>query len=136
MKTIIAGTRNARQPHVDAAMLACPFADRITEVVSGKNVVTLPSGAKTGADYYGELWAKDHGLPVTEFPADWKANGRAAGPIRNWQMAQYADALVLVWDGKSRGSKDMLSRAKGRGLTVWIWYYLDEEGESIGGNHD
>lgn len=38
-------------------------------------------------------------------------HGRAAGPIRNQQMAERADALVAVWDGASRGTGDMLRRA-------------------------
>lgn len=42
-----------------------------------------------------------------EFPADWKAHGKAAGPIRNKQMAEYADALLLIWDGESKGSASM-----------------------------
>ena len=42
------------------------------------------------------------------FPADWDKHGRAAGPIRNKQMADYADVLIAVWDGKSRGTKNMI----------------------------
>jgi hypothetical protein len=34
-------------------------------------------------------------------------------------MADYADALLLVWDGKSKGSYDMLNRALEGGLDVW-----------------
>ena len=41
------------------------------------------------------------------FLPDWKTKGRAAGPIRNKEMAIYADILLLIWDGKSRGSKSM-----------------------------
>ncbi len=46
-------------------------------------------------------------LPVKEFPADWDQHGNAAGPIRNAQMADYADALLLIYDGESRGSLNM-----------------------------
>lgn len=42
------------------------------------------------------------------FRARWHTFGRSAGPIRNTLMAQEADALFLIWDGKSRGSADML----------------------------
>jgi len=30
------------------------------------------------------------------FEADWEAHGKKAGPIRNRQMAQYADALIAL----------------------------------------
>jgi hypothetical protein len=46
------------------------------------------------------------------FPAKWDKYGKAAGPLRNREMAAYADALILVWDGKSRGSANMLAEAK------------------------
>ncbi len=35
-------------------------------------------------------------------------------------MACYADALVAVWDGRSRGTGDMIRRAKAHGLKVHI----------------
>ncbi len=50
---------------------------------------------------------KDFGGFLKEFPPDWEKHGKAAGPIRNKEMAEYADALLLIWDGKSRGSASM-----------------------------
>lgn len=50
--------------------------------------------------------------------ADWDAHGKAAGPIRNRKMAQEADALLLLWDGKSKGSASMLAEAKRTGLQI------------------
>lgn len=55
-------------------------------------------------------WAKtqDSGnFPIKKFYPDWGKHGKAAGPIRNKQMAEYADALLLIWDGESKGSKNM-----------------------------
>ena len=74
----------------------------ITEVVSGTAI---------GADSLGETWALQHNIPIKRFPAKWKRYGKSAGPIRNKQMAKYANALVLFWDGKSRGSANMLKIA-------------------------
>lgn len=45
--------------------------------------------------------------PIKAFPADWSRFGAMAGPARNRQMAEYADRLLLVWDGKSKGSANM-----------------------------
>lgn len=38
-------------------------------------------------------------------PADWERLGKAAGPIRNEEMAEIADALIAFWDGQSRVTK-------------------------------
>lgn len=59
-------------------------------------------------------------IPVKRFPADWDRHGRAAGPIRNCQMAQYADALIAIWDGKSRGTKNMIDEMNKCGKPVLI----------------
>lgn len=123
MKTIIAGTRTATRRNVFDAIKACSFTSEISIVVSGCNKVEGPNGI-TGADFYGEIWAKMNFKPVAEFPADWNTHGKAAGPIRNAEMADYADALILVWDGKSRGSRDMLQKAKAKGLRCFVWDYV------------
>lgn len=84
MKVIIAGSRSiADYKTVELAIEAAQF--EIDEVVSG--------GA-TGVDRLGELWAKENEIKMTQFPAFWNIYGRAAGPIRNKEMAEYADALL------------------------------------------
>ena len=37
-------------------------------------------------------------------------------------MADNADALIAVWDGESRGTADMIKKARDRGLRVYIKY--------------
>lgn len=108
MKTIIAGSRSITDySEVWVATTDSEF--EITEVVCGM---------ARGVDMLGKTWGEKYGIPVKEFPADWDANGKAAGPIRNRQMADYADALILVWDGHSKGSANMLQEAKKRGLKI------------------
>lgn len=108
MKTIIAGGRDYRMTfgdllHLDAYRRSLP----ITEVVSG---------AASGADACGENWARSRGVAIRWFMADWSTHGKAAGPIRNQQMADYADALIAFPGG--RGTADMIRRAEKRGLKV------------------
>ena len=110
MKVIIAGGRKIIDYSlVEKAVKESGF--DITEVVSGK---------ARGVDLLGETWAVHHNLPVKLFPADWTKYRNGAGPIRNKQMAEYADALIVVWDGKSSGTADMIENAKKRGLKVYI----------------
>lgn len=112
MRTIIAGSRTIdTYTAVALAVHASGWAEEISEVVSG---------AARGVDALGERWASEHGVPVKRFPADWGAYKKAAGPMRNEQMAAYADALIAVWDGESRGTEDMIARAEARGLKVYV----------------
>ena len=99
MKVIIAGSRKVEDYKLVAeAMKRCNF--KVTEVVSG---------CATGVDMMGETWARANNLPIKEMPANWYQHGKAAGPIRNREMAEYADAAVIIWDGKSRGTRNMIN---------------------------
>lgn len=91
------------------ALKNTPF--EITEVVSG---------TCKGVDQLGEEWAERKGIPVKKFPADWSKHGRRAGPLRNREMAKYADALIAIWDGKSRGTRSMIDEALREGLEVYV----------------
>ncbi len=95
MKTIIAGSRTITSyAVVEAAIEASKLKDSITEVVSGR--------CADGVDFYGEVWAANHWLPITAFPVtkdDWRTIGRSAGPKRNKKMAEYANQAIVVWDG-------------------------------------
>ena len=111
MKTIIAGSRTiTNYDTVLEAILASGF--KVTEVVSG--------GA-SGVDSLGELYAFEmDSVKLKRFPANWSLYGKKAGPIRNQEMADYAEALIAVWDGESTGTKDMIERAQEKGLQVYV----------------
>lgn len=110
MKVIIAGSRGITDPAlIKEAVRLSQF--KITEVVSG---------AARGVDTLGEGWASVNRLPVKQFPANWNLYGKAAGHIRNNEMASYADALIAIWDGESRGTKHMIYTAKNKGLLVYV----------------
>jgi hypothetical protein len=79
------------------------------------------SGCARGVDRNGEAYAAKHGIPVALFPADWANLGKKAGMVRNCEMADYADALIAIWDGKSSGTKHMIDTAKSKGLKVYVF---------------
>lgn len=85
---------------------------------AGFPITEVVSGCASGIDRVGEFWALDNQIPLKKFPADWATHGKAAGPIRNEQMARYADALICVWDGTSRGSQNMIKTAREVGIPV------------------
>lgn len=93
------------------------------EIVSGgcdvPGVLTFVrvDGSKVyGADGLGERLAEVRGYAVKVFMADWKNHGRAAGPIRNKKMAEYATHSLCFWDGKSTGTKSMIDYSERFGL--------------------
>lgn len=110
MRTIIAGSRHCNNMAlVKLAILESGF--EITEVVSG---------FANGVDYLGEQYSYQKGLPLKIFPANWTKYGKSAGPIRNREMADYADALIAILYPGSRGTADMIKVAKAKGLKVYV----------------
>lgn len=112
VKTIIAGSRDGVTADDVANALMIPDRDwDITKVVSG---------TARGVDTFGEEWAARWNVPVIRMPANWDEHGKSAGYIRNMEMAAYADALVAIWDGKSKGTKHMIDCAKKMDLRVVV----------------
>ena len=85
--------------------------------------IVIVSGHASGADALGERYAQERGFQLETYPADRKAHGRAAGPIRNARMASAANALIAFWDGKSRVTKNMIEIAKNHNLKVVVVRY-------------
>lgn len=85
------------------------------QIVSGK--------CSEGADKIGEDWAAKYNIPVAEFPADWATFGASAGPRRNRDMALYATHCICFWDGKSRGTKNMIKEATSVGIPLKVVRY-------------
>lgn len=115
MKTIIAGSRTANMTQTLAGINSCPWQSRVTRILCG---------AALGVDTCAAEWAYATGLPVDYYEANWAVNGRAAGPIRNQQMVDHADALIAIWDGQSKGTADIIRRAKAEGITVHVFNYV------------
>ena len=104
MKVIVAGSRDFK----DYALLK-EFLDKL--VIFRSDFTEIVSGTASGADKLGERYAQENNLAIKRFPADWEKYGKVAGHIRNRQMAEYADACVVFWDGQSKGSANMVKVA-------------------------
>jgi uncharacterized Zn-finger protein len=85
--------------------------ERVQEKYGPPTVVI--SGMASGIDSAGERWAKRHKIELMEVPvhrAEWIIHGSRAGMLRNERMADLAEGLAAIWDGISRGTRDMMDR--------------------------
>lgn len=111
MRTIIAGSRGI----TDFKLVENIINNCIWEIT------TVISGGARGIDKLGELWAEKNNIPCEVFPADWDTFGKKAGYLRNIEMANTADALIVIWDGLSKGTKHMLTIAKKKKLKIYLY---------------
>lgn len=116
MKIIIAGSRDFND--YNKLKIQCNYL-----LGNVKSEIEIVSGTASGADKLGEKYAEEMGYKLTMFPANWDKYGKAAGPLRNKEMAEYSDALIAFWDGKSRGTASMINQAKKLKLKVKVCTY-------------
>ena len=105
VKLIVAGGRKYKLTPQDCGL--------ITKVKPKEIVV----GGARGVDYDAKEYAVNNKIPYKLFKANWKAYKRAAGPIRNREMAAYADA-VMLFPGE-KGTDSMYKEAKKAGLIIY-----------------
>jgi predicted Rossmann fold nucleotide-binding protein DprA/Smf involved in DNA uptake len=127
MRVVICGSRSENDSKLIEMSVAESGFD-ITEVISG--------GAK-GIDTRAVEWAVENDIEVTVFEADWnnldypdaiikttkwgqKFDARA-GLRRNELMAVYAEGVIAIWDGKSKGTKHMIAMARKRELPIFVY---------------
>lgn len=100
-----------------------------TGTVHNPSQIKFISGTARGADVFGEQFAYTYGYDVIRFPADWDRYGKSAGYRRNTEMAKYASeegntgVLIAFWNGRSRGTKNMIDLGKRYGLDVHVLKY-------------
>ena len=73
--------------------------------------IIILSGHCRGTDYLTERYAVENGFCLELFPAKWQQYGRSAGIVRNKKMVEQSDFVIAFWDGKSRGTKNLIDNA-------------------------
>lgn len=102
-KLIIAGGRDFTDAeHLSRVLFA------MSDVELADKEVSIVSGMARGADALGYQFAKENGVTVHEFPANWNKYGKRAGFIRNEEMGSFADGLLAFWNSKSVGTANMI----------------------------
>lgn len=97
MKTAIVGSRSLKDSCYD--LIAAHVPAGTSEVVSG--------GA-SGADALAERYARENSLMMTVVRPDYQTYDRHAPLIRNGEIVRLSDYVLVFWDGKSRGSMNVI----------------------------
>jgi len=117
MKTIICGSRWINNYFlIDVSIQAA-------EKEKGIKITEIVTGGCSGIDQLAENYAKEHGIRLSIFPANWSKYDLSAGAIRDQQMVDYADALIAIWDSQSRGTQITINMAMKKGIPVYIRLY-------------
>ncbi len=111
------------------------FKIQLNRLIEKYDNIRLVSGHARGADTLAERYAAENGIQIQVFPAEWNKYGKAAGPIRNKAMLEYAQEEIPVvaafWDGKSRGTGNMLKQAKAAGAECHIITYQRKSEDKV-----
>ena len=74
----------------------------------------IHGGCSKGVDVLADLFADEmyecYRISKRIYLANWDLYGPAAGPIRNSEMVENGDILFAFWDGKSKGTADIIHK--------------------------
>ena len=87
-----------------------------------QGISEIVSGGARGVDNCAAKYAKQHNIKITEFLPNYEIFGKGAPIKRNEQIVDYADMVVALWDGVSRGTKSVIDMCakKGKRCDVFI----------------
>jgi len=110
-----------RQKEMKIAVIGSRGIDRIrwsdVHALPGDTII---SGGAKGVDTLAANYARARGLDIVELRPDYGRYGKSAPHVRNGQIIDAADRIVAFWDGKSRGTKSVIERARKHGKQVDI----------------
>jgi orotate phosphoribosyltransferase-like protein len=87
----------------------CEFMSKVNDKI---NVVEIVSGGAIGADSLATRYANENDIKLNIYLPDWGKYGRRAGILRNDLIINNSDYIVAFWDGKSKGTKYSIEKAK------------------------
>jgi hypothetical protein len=122
MRVLVCGGRDFGKIESEALLVA-----RTLDALDDDHPISeMFHGGAKGADLLAATWAVARNalrrdvprIIIHEFPADWDAHGKAAGPLRNQRMIDEGKPdLVVAFPGGS-GTADCVRRARAAGIPV------------------
>ena len=105
-KIIIAGSRNITEYDI--------VDDAINKALSKKfmeNNFEIISGGARGVDTLAIEYAQNNDIKYYVIKPKYRSYNDKSAPIRrNTEMAEVGDALIAIWDGHSKGTKNMIEQ--------------------------
>jgi YspA, cpYpsA-related SLOG family len=93
----------------------------LTELIRFFEPEVVIEGCARGADRAAEIAAEAENVRVRHCPAQWERFGRRAGYLRNEEMLAYnPDICIALWDGESKGTKNMMDLCRAKGIEVLV----------------
>ncbi len=83
----------------------------------------IVSGGARGIDTCAKGYAIENNITITEFSPNYKKYGRIAPLRRNLDIINYADIVVALWDGKSKGTKYVIDNCKRINKKLTVYYF-------------
>lgn len=85
-----------------------------------ENTELIISGGAQGIDALAEQYADQHKISKLIVRPQYHLYGKAAPIIRNEKMVELADAVLVVWDGVSRGTMSTIRYAEKKGRVLIV----------------
>ena len=118
-KLIVSGLRTCRK----FSTVSKEIEKYIAEMNGVDEIIT---GGSTGVDLIAQQYALDNKIAYKEFAPNWQDNMNAAGLVRDAHMAEYGTHLLVLSNGASKESKNILAVAKKNNLTIKTVGYIEE----------
>lgn len=77
-----------------------------------EDTTEIVSGGARGIDSCAKAFALANGYRYTEFLPEYEKYGKVAPILRNKDIVNYSDLVIIFWDGESRGSKSVIDFCK------------------------
>ena len=72
----------------------------------------IVSGGAAGVDSCAAEYARENGIKLTTFLPKYELYGRAAPIVRNKEIVDYSDKIVVFWNGSSKGTESVIKYAQ------------------------
>jgi len=94
--------------------------DQLKNELDRHQICEIISGGAKGADQLAEYYAQENCIPIEIIKPDWKRYGTAAGIIRNKEIIDKCEAVIVFWDGESKGTRSSINFAEDAGKKITV----------------